>query len=461
MTVKLIDRRTKQEEYETMNKQVLRWTRRRVNAVAAGTIGLAGGAFAAACGAGEQAGGPGTASKRPVTLQFWSRFAAPIQDVEEKNLPRFMEKQPHIKVERTLASTDYRLLVEKITTAFASGSAPDVFTMGSPDVVTYAHPGSALQLDQFPRVRKEAEDFFGPPLTVGKYKDKLYGLTYYIDTRIMNYRKDFLAEAGLPTDRKSLPKTWDQFRDVARRLAKWEGGELRRVGWDIANMGDATPFLTMFGQFKKPLISADGKKVEFDGPEGQRALQTLVDFVHRDRIDSFQRPQFPSGVETLATPYMAIKWTNSDILVRIQRAQLDPDQFIATDLTPEFSGRPTSASYLGGTWIMAAKDTRDKDATVELSLYLSSLEHTLALAEATTTVPARKSADKAPYLQNANLRPFYDSLQHGWTVPQHPKYAEMRTKLIDVTRQAMRQERSVKEALSDAAAFSNALLAGG
>jgi hypothetical protein len=58
------------------------------------------------------------------------------------------------------------------------------------------------------------------------------------------------------------------------------------------------------------------------------------------------------------------------------------------------------------------------------------------------------------------VRPYYDSLQYGWVVPQHPKYAEIRAKLIEVTRAAMQQQATVREALAEAAAYSNALLAG-
>ena len=56
------------------------------------------------------------------------------------------------------------------------------------------------------------------------------------------------------------------------------------------------------------------------------------------------------------------------------------------------------------------------------------------------------------------LRPFYDSLQYGWVVPQHPQYAQIRTKLIEVVKDAMQQKVGVREALANAAAFSNALL---
>ena len=73
------------------------------------------------------------------------------------------------------------------------------------------------------------------------------------------------------------------------------------VGWDVsgATLGDATPFLVMVGQLGKRIISADGKKVEFDGAEGERALHTLVDFYNRDRVDSATRAAFPSGATTI------------------------------------------------------------------------------------------------------------------------------------------------------------------
>jgi multiple sugar transport system substrate-binding protein len=395
-----------------------------------------------------------------VTLQYWSRFAAPIQEVEEKYLPIFMEKHAPITVERTLASTNYDQLVEKITTAFASGTPPDVFTMGSPDIVTFAHPGSVLQLDAHQRLKKDADDFFGPPLAIGKYRDRLYGLTYYIDARLMLYRKDFLAEAGLPTDRKGLPKTWDRFREVAKKVSRWEGSEISRVGWDVQGAaGDTTAWVVMVGQQNRRLIAADGKKVEFDGPEGEKALQTLVDFVHRDRVDSLQRPAFPSGIESLATPQLAIRWTSSAPLNGFRRADFDPRQLVVTDLTPEFGAKTVSAAYLGGTWQMVAKETRDVDAALDLVSYLTGYDMSLAVAQSQYTVPGRKSTEKEPYLEDPLLRPFYESLQYGWVVPQHPQYGKIRLKLVEVIRDAMQQKRGVKEALADAAAYANALLA--
>src|SRR5688500_13620246 len=130
-------------------------------------------ARAGALAAGGAAGGDGptsSAAKKPATISYLARYAGAIGEVEEKSIPLFKAKFPHITVERTfIGSTSYDALLEKVTTGFASGTAPDVFNMGSSGIAGYAHPGHVLQLDTVPRLKKEIDDFFGPPNTIGKY----------------------------------------------------------------------------------------------------------------------------------------------------------------------------------------------------------------------------------------------------------------------------------------------------
>jgi len=418
------------------------------------------GSVVAACGQASdgQAGG-GAAVKRAATIQYWARYAGAIGEVEEKSVPVFKSTFPHLTVERTFVSGTYDNLLEKVTTSFASGTPPDVFNIGSSGIATYAHPGSVLQLDTIPRLKKESTDFFVPANTIGTYKGKLYGMTWYIDSRMPLYRKDLLTEVGAATDRKGLPKTWDQFREVTKKLAKWDGAQIARVGFDVPK-NDAKLFMQLVAQQGKPVYNPEGTKVAFDSPEGQKALQLMVDLIHRDRIDSFQRPQFPQGVEPLATPFVAGRYGNSELIAAVKRAGADPNQLLVSDFTPEFSGKPTAASYLGGTWQMIAKATKDVDAAVEWLAFTTSPDMGLQIAEATTTVPTRKSLDKAPYLQNALLRPYYESLQYGASVPAHPRHREIENRMTEVIGEATQQKKSVQQALSDAAAFANGLLAG-
>jgi ABC-type glycerol-3-phosphate transport system substrate-binding protein len=403
----------------------------------------------AACGLGAtQSATPG-GTRRAVTLQFLSRFGGtnPIEAVEIKDLPRYMQQAAPISVERNVIA-DYNTLLDKLTVGFASGTAPDVFTLGSPGVAQFGAPGSLLALDKSARVKKEADDFFGPPLNVGKYKGTLFGLTYFVDMRIPLYRKDILADVGLPTDRKAQPKTWDQFREVTRKLARWEGGELKRIGFDVPKSDD-TLFYTLIKQQGKDALNPDMTKAGFEPAEGERALQFEVDLLARDRVDSFTRPAFPSGVESLATPLLAARWTSSQVMAGMQRSGVQPKDVLVTDFTPEYAGKTAATGYLGGTWVAVNKDTKAQEEAIDLLLYLSGLEHSLAVAEATLTTPSRKSADKSPLVQDPVLRPFYEALATAWSVPQHQKFEFVRRKVVELQSAALKQEKSVKEAVAE------------
>ncbi len=417
----------------------------------------------AACSAGGAGGGGEAprAERKAVTLQYWSRMGvgagrAYVQtgEYEDKRLPVFAEQHTPAKVERTVIANHTELL-DKLTVSFVSGTGPDVFNVGSPGVAQFAHPGFLLPLDGYQRIKKETTDFFEPTLKIGTYKGKLYGMTYYADMRIMLYRKDLLAQAGLPVDRKGLPKTWDQLRDLARKLTRWEGGKIDRIGFDVPKTDEALWFNVVHQQ-GKDILNKELTKVGFDGAEGERGLQLMVDLLHRDRVDAHERPTFPAGAPPIATQHMASGYRNSAELENLRQVNLDPQQLLASDLTPEWTGKTTATGYLGGTWVLAAKQNKDPDTSVDLVSFLSGYEQLIGVAEIFSGVPPRKSADTrwAP-LKDPLLRTFYEAEEKAYTVPGHPKFELIRVKAREVMGQALKQEKSAKEAVADLVAFTN------
>lgn len=126
-------------------------------------------------------------------------------------------------------------------------------------------------------------------------------------------------------------------------------------------------FLTMLAQQGKGYFNLEGTKVAFDGPEGQRALQLIVDMINRDRIDAYDRPNPPNNVPAIASPVVASQWVNSSAVSGAQRAGLDPAQHLVAFPTPDFTTTRKVAADMGGTWQMITKQTRDVDAAVELT----------------------------------------------------------------------------------------------
>ena len=130
--------------------------------------------------------------------------------------------------------------------------------------------------EPFPADMKEAvlKDFNG--VEPFMYGGELYTIPVGNMTGAMFYNKTLWAEAGL-TD-ADIPKTWDQFREVAIKLTG--------NGVDGFEMPDGWLMLAMNYQNGHNIFEADGKHTQLYNPGMIQAAQLLQDFVHVDKISS-------------------------------------------------------------------------------------------------------------------------------------------------------------------------------
>ncbi|HXI18840.1 MAG TPA: extracellular solute-binding protein, partial [Chloroflexota bacterium] len=172
-------------------------TRRAFQRAAVGVAAITATGVMAACGAGTAAP---RAERKAVSVEYWSRWggANKTDPVDVKRLPEFDQKHAPTKVTRTPWVGDHTAFLQKMTVSFAGGTAPDVFTVGTPGIPLFGKQGSLLSVEKYPAVKKELADFFAPVQELGRYKGTLYGLNYFIDMGMTQYRKDLLAQEGLP-----------------------------------------------------------------------------------------------------------------------------------------------------------------------------------------------------------------------------------------------------------------------
>jgi ABC-type glycerol-3-phosphate transport system substrate-binding protein len=236
---------------------------------------------------------------------------------------------------------------------------------------------------------------------------------------------------------------------------------MARIGFNVPR--DDKMFLTAVNQLGKSLFNKEVTRATFDGVEGERALQLMVDFIHRDRADALgdRRPKLPSGINIMGTGLCAINHGSPEGLATLRTAGMDPKELIVSDFTPEWTGRTTATGYLGGTWAMASKATKIPDEAVDVLLFLTSPDHNLAIGEATYTVVSRKSQDKSSVAQDPVMRPYYEALEKAWSLPQVTEIDDIRNNIRAQLVEALEQKKSVKEALSNMAAYANTKLAGG
>jgi multiple sugar transport system substrate-binding protein len=146
-------------------------------------------------------------------LTFWTigREGEAIMQL----LPAFERAHPGITVK--VQQLPLTAAHQKLLTAFAGGSTPDLSQLGNtwlPELVAL-HALEPLQarVDHSGVVR--ADDYFASIWATNVIDGTLYGVPWYVDTRLLFYRKDLLKAAGFGAP----PRTWAEWRSQLAALS--------------------------------------------------------------------------------------------------------------------------------------------------------------------------------------------------------------------------------------------------
>ncbi|HEY0826903.1 MAG TPA: ABC transporter substrate-binding protein [Bacilli bacterium] len=101
-----------------------------------------------------------------------------------------------------------------LKTRMASNTEPDLMPMDPQLISSLVESNRLLELDPY-LSGYDIDDFENATLDAGKYKGKIYALPLDYNTLILFYNKKMLQEAGV-----SVPTTWDELKDAAKKLTK-------------------------------------------------------------------------------------------------------------------------------------------------------------------------------------------------------------------------------------------------
>ena len=153
-------------------------------------------------------------------LRFWAMgFEG---EVVAQLIPEFERQHPNIKVE--LQQLPWTAAHEKLLTAFAGDSTPDLCQLGNTWIPEFVALKALEPLD--PRLANsrdiQAADFFPGIWDTNVVAGTVYGVPWYVDTRLPYYRRDLLLKAGI----SKPPESWDEWR-VAMAAIKAQAGPKR------------------------------------------------------------------------------------------------------------------------------------------------------------------------------------------------------------------------------------------
>ncbi|MEU4029329.1 ABC transporter substrate-binding protein [Streptomyces anulatus] len=345
----------------------------------------------------------------------------------------FRKKYPDVKV--NVDYTTYDQLNEKITTGLAGGLLPDVLMMGVGWIPPFAAKGAIAEL---PEKLAKAHDYEKRVLEPSRHDGKLYALPVVLDTRIVVYRKDHFAEAGI----RKTPANWSELRAVAKQLTT-KG----RVGFDPFSINLRQCWETFLFANGGQLFSADGRKPLFTDARGVESLQFFKDLVADGSADYARKTDTgaPSNVQTGQGSMMM---TTSALWVQVK--EQNPELIEQDKLGSFVLANRRPAMLQGGTLVSQSASSRHPAAARALVQYLATPESILGAAQQRGSVPGLRDLSDTPYVkENQFVDLSLKNLQHAVSEGGTAAWMEIREKIVPTLEPAIVGGQSAKDAIAE------------
>lgn len=227
-------------------------------------------------------------AQEPVKLRFvslaWQEQA--IESVKEI-VAAWNEANPDIQVE--YQQVDWGSINDYMTTAFETGSVPDIFHNESVQVLDYGRRGYLTDLAPLISDDMKNDVVEGAWATVDDGDGDLWGIPFLWESRIVLYNKDLFAAAGIEAPTVDNPWTWDDMREAAKKLTLDEDGDGTPEQWGaaISVTSPVNMLLNLGVGFGAQYFYQDGDTWTVQMNDAEKALpQLIVDMMYADKTAS-------------------------------------------------------------------------------------------------------------------------------------------------------------------------------
>ncbi|HYD47371.1 MAG TPA: sugar ABC transporter substrate-binding protein [Terriglobales bacterium] len=370
-------------------------------------------------------------------------------EVVQQLVPQFERTQPGVRVE--VQTLPWSAAHEKLLTAFVGKSMPDVFQLGNTWVPELATIGAIAPIDAelAGSTTVAAGDFFPGILDTNVLDGHTYALPWYVDTRLLFYRRDLLAAAGLP-----VPRSWQEWRAAMERIAGLAPGRYAV----LLPLSEWQPLVALALQ-GGDLLGPELLHGNFRGEAFRRALTFYVDLFRSGLAPSAGEAQLANLYQEFAAGRFAFfisgPWNLGELRRRLP-AELQDAWAVAP--LPSPNGEAPGTSVAGGASLAIGATSSKRDLAWKLIEFLAGTEPQIELYRLTGDLPARQSAWHAAGLkEDPRAGAFWRQLEHVRSTPKIPEWERIAAKIMQHTESAVRG-RSIEETLANLDADVDAIL---
>ncbi len=362
-------------------------------------------------------------------LHFWAMGRE--GEVATELLTAFERENPGLRVR--VEQLPWSAAHEKLLTAYAGDATPDLAQMGNTWLPEFVALDAVVPLDE--RVRSSTQvdsaDYDPGIVATNVIERRQYGVPWYVDTRVLFYRRDLLSQAGFDFP----PRDWDEWLRMQVSVKQRAGPDRYAV---LLPLNEFEQFIALWLQQGEPLLRDGDRFGNFRSAAFARTLQFYLSMFEQKLAPPLTSNDVANLWNEFARGYFTFfvsgPWQINELKRRLP-AELQSSWMTAPLPGPSGPG----ASSAGGSSFAIFKRSPRKDEAWKLVEFFSRPPVQQEFYRLSGNMPARRSAWAAPALaHDPYVRAFRDQLDRVRPLPQVPEWERIATELRLVLEMAVR-----------------------
>jgi multiple sugar transport system substrate-binding protein len=342
------------------------------------------------------------------SLRFWAMGRE--AEVVAELLPEF-ERRSGIRVQ--VQQIPWSAAHEKLLTAFAADALPDVCQLGNTWIPEFAQLQALEPLQPYVQgsSQVQAGDYFPGVWDTSVVDGQLVGVPWYVDTRLLFYRKDMLRQAGV----QAPPRTWSEWEQAMAAIKAQVGPDRYAV---LMPVNEFEQLLSFALQQDDPLLDQDDTLGNFRSPGFQKALGFYANMFERGWAPRLSETQISNVWDEFFNGYYAF-YLSGPWNIREFRRRQPPELEGQWGTLPLPGPDGPGAGIAGGTSLVVFRSSPRKDQAFKLIEYLSQPEVQQRFHALIGDLPPRRSSWNHPALASDPFAAaFRDQLERARPVPK-------------------------------------------
>jgi multiple sugar transport system substrate-binding protein len=377
---------------------------------------------------------------RGTTLRFWGMGRE--GEVVAQLIEGFERENPGVHV--IVQQIPWSAAHEKLLTAYVGRSTPDVSQLGNTWVPEFAALKAIEPLEPWlAGAAFDSSSFFRGIWDTNVIDGRPFGVPWYVDTRVLFYRRDLLKRAGYDT----MPQTWAGWVEALRAVKRVVGEDNFPV---FLPLNEWNPPVIFGMQAGSPLLRDDATRAAFRDSAFRAGFDFYLGLFREGLAPPVTGNEIANVYQEFSRGYVTM-WITGPWNLGEFRRRLPPEQqdTWATSPLPGPHGAESGVSIAGGSSLVMFRGSKHKREAWALVEYLARPEVQLEFWRLTGNLPARVEAWRDSGLTaDPNTRAFGVQLERVVAMPKVPESEQIAIRLQDWVERTVRGSVTPERALA-------------